>query len=111
MKGYYYYSGSAQKNLKQRIERHRRKEKTIRWHIDYLTTHPQVQITNVFVFENAEKKFECELISLLKDKSALTNSIKGFGNSDCKTCDTHLLYGEKLSALSHQLSAIKAESR
>ena len=36
-KGYYFYVGSGMKNLKQRVLRHRRKAKKIKWHIDYLT--------------------------------------------------------------------------
>lgn len=35
--GYYFYVGSAQRNLYSRIERHSRKDKTLRWHIDYLS--------------------------------------------------------------------------
>ena len=35
--GVYFYVGSAQRNLYSRIERHSRKVKTLRWHIDYLS--------------------------------------------------------------------------
>jgi len=35
-RGYYIYTGSAQKNLASRINRHCRKEKKKHWHIDYL---------------------------------------------------------------------------
>ncbi len=35
--GVYFYVGSAQRNMSARLERHCRKEKALRWHIDYLT--------------------------------------------------------------------------
>lgn len=46
--GYYYYFGSAQKNLISRINRHVKKEKIIHWHIDLLTTNPQCVVSNVY---------------------------------------------------------------
>jgi len=36
-KGEYCYIGSAKKGLGKRVMRHMRKEKTMRWHIDYVT--------------------------------------------------------------------------
>lgn len=36
--GTYIYAGSAMGGLDQRLSRHLSREKTIRWHIDYLTT-------------------------------------------------------------------------
>ncbi len=35
--GVYLYVGSAQRNLMARIERHSRRAKPLRWHIDYLS--------------------------------------------------------------------------
>ncbi|AZR72060.1 hypothetical protein BBF96_00825 [Anoxybacter fermentans] len=40
--GYYYYIGTAQRNLKARIARHLQKEKRLRWHIDYLLQYAEV---------------------------------------------------------------------
>ncbi|NLF39203.1 GIY-YIG nuclease family protein [bacterium] len=40
--GYYVYTGSAQRNLEQRVARHARRRKPKRWHIDYLTAHARV---------------------------------------------------------------------
>ena len=48
-KGDYIYTGSAMKNLKSRIARHRRKDKKLRWHIDYLLNHPEVELLEVAV--------------------------------------------------------------
>ncbi|MDH5187060.1 MAG: GIY-YIG nuclease family protein, partial [candidate division WOR-3 bacterium] len=55
-KGYYFYIGSGMKNLEQRVFRHKRKDKKIKWHIDYLT--------NKFKFIDAKlfpssKRLEC----------------------------------------------------
>ena len=36
-RGYYFYVGSAQRNLSARLERHSKKKKSLRWHIDYLS--------------------------------------------------------------------------
>ena len=41
-KGYYCYVGSALNNLKKRIERHKRKNKKLHWHIDYLLKHAKI---------------------------------------------------------------------
>ena len=41
--GWYVYTGSARRNLRQRVERHRRPKNRIRWHIDYQTSHPVAQ--------------------------------------------------------------------
>ncbi len=93
--GFYYYSGSAQKNYNARLTRHLRKIKTVHWHIDHLTTNPDNKIINVFLFENAPKNMECEVVQTLIKNFNLDDSITGFGNSDCKTCGTHLLYSPK----------------
>ena len=99
--GYYYYSGSAQKNLEQRVERHQNENKTIHWHIDHLTTIPSNRIKTVFLFNGALKNLECELISELLQNFKLRVGLKGFGNSDCKRCITHLLYCKKRLTHSH----------
>ena len=85
-KGYYVYIGSALNGLEQRINRHLRKHKKIRWHIDYLLQH--VIIIDIFYKEN-DKKEECSLAKKFERKLF---SISNFGCSDCK-CNTHLFYG------------------
>ena len=40
--GAYLYVGSAQRALPSRVARHMRREKPLRWHIDYLTTRGRV---------------------------------------------------------------------
>lgn len=93
--GYYYYIGSAQKNLQQRIDRHLKKEKKLFWHIDYLTTNPSLSIKNIITFSHKEKSYECVLVNRLSMKYNLLYPIKKFGNSDCRNCESHLLYSKR----------------
>jgi len=87
-KGKYYYVGSSQTNIEKRIERHKRKDKLIHWHIDYLTTNPCFKFLKAKKFINCSKSKECELAKkYVKNYS----SIKGFGCTDCK-CSSHLFY-------------------
>jgi len=84
-KGIYVYTGSARKNLEKRIERHRRKDKTLRWHIDYLLKHRAVEIAQV----NRSGKSECRW----NRETPGRITVKGFGSSDCRAgCGAHLRY-------------------
>lgn len=89
--GYYYYTGSAQRNLISRVERHYRKNKKLHWHIDYITANPNSSIINTWIFLLQPRNFECTLNTKLI-KNGLSVPIKGFGNSDCSNCSSHLLY-------------------
>ena len=103
-RGYYYYVGSAQKNLKQRIERHLRKDKIIHWHIDHLTAPEQNRIKTVLIFEKKAKEFECSLVYEIENYYNLEHPQTGFGNSNCKLCKSHLLYSKKKIDHSHLFS-------
>ena len=84
--GYYVYVGSAQKNLLQRIARHKRKKKTLKWHIDYLLLKAHLQNSIPIV---SSQKLECKIA---KDLSQICDKvILNFGASDCK-CSSHLFY-------------------
>ncbi len=98
-KGYYYYSGSAQKNLPHRLKRHIRKDKIVHWHIDHITSLKEANISNIFIFENRGKDIECELVQVLLKDFNTKIIANGFGNGDCHTCQTHLLY--KSSKINH----------
>jgi len=87
-KGFYVYVGSALNGLEQRVQRHLRENKRIRWHIDYLLRH--AKIINIFYKENKIRE-ECNIAKTL-DKKLL--SVPGFGCSDC-TCKSHLFYGSQ----------------
>lgn len=89
--GYYYYAGSAQKSLRQRVERHYRKDKILHWHIDHITASRRNHITNCWIFENAPKEMECRLTEKLMRHYGLKIVLKGFGSSDCRNCQSHLL--------------------
>ncbi len=83
--GHYLYCGSASGpgGIKARVGRHMQKNKTIRWHVDRLTTSGMV--LGAWVFPGGD---ECELVAML---AGLPVPIPGFGSSDCETCSSHLL--------------------
>lgn len=84
-KGYYVYVGSAQNNLSKRIERHFSNNKKLKWHIDYLLTSKNVNLTSVY-YKELPKKEECNTALIL---SKHFTPISNFGSSDCK-CTSHL---------------------
>ena len=84
-KGHYAYIGSAQNNLKKRVERHLMKNKKKFWHIDYLLANKNVNIERVF-YKKADKQQECKLSSFL---SKVEKPVNNFGCSDCR-CISHL---------------------
>ena len=86
-KGVYVYVGSAKKNIKQRIERHKKTNKKFHWHFDYLRAHGT--ITRIITYDDSFK--ECELAENIRKREKAVIPIKGFGSSDCK-CRSHLLY-------------------
>jgi sugar fermentation stimulation protein A len=88
--GVYLYVGSAQRNLSARIERHGRKNKRLRWHIDYLST-KAVMIGAMVVPGPRER--ECELAGELRHM--YEQAVPGFGASDCG-CGGHLFYAPGL---------------
>ncbi|MGN0097894.1 MAG: DUF123 domain-containing protein [Candidatus Methanomethylophilaceae archaeon] len=84
--GTYLYAGSALGGLDQRVSRHIRREKTVRWHIDRLT----MVADSVTAYESYPDYIpECELASIAED-CGMVPFIDGFGCSDC-SCRTHLL--------------------
>ncbi len=89
--GIYVYTGSAMRNLSKRIERHRRPDKTKRWHIDYLTSHPAFQIIKVQVYPSPERE-ECVRNMQVEAQAFSEIPMKRFGSSDCRTCPAHLFY-------------------
>ena len=83
-KGYYLYVGSAQKNLNARMQRHRRLEKKLFWHIDYLRQKAEfcaaIPVRGTLVSE-------CDLAAAVA--AVARWHIPGFGCSDC-ACPSHL---------------------
>ncbi len=83
--GNYVYTGSAKRNIQARIERHRRADKRLRWHIDYLLSHPDASVVEVFLSTQPE----CSLNQSTPGEIL----VPGFGASDCRRgCGSHLKY-------------------
>ncbi|MFH1194460.1 MAG: GIY-YIG nuclease family protein [bacterium] len=106
--GFYYYTGSAQKNLINRIERHIRSKKVIHWHIDHLTTNKSCSIKSILLFPDRDKNFECDLISILLKDFDFKINLAGFGNSDCDRCESHLLFSKRKINYNHFISRYHA---
>ncbi len=83
--GTYAYVGSAMRGIEARVRRHLRKEKRLRWHIDYLLASPAARVAEVYVRETPER-LECEVADAL---AAECQVVPGFGSSDCR-CKGHL---------------------
>jgi Uri superfamily endonuclease len=83
--GRYVYTGSARRNLEARIARHLRREKSLRWHIDYLLGIPEAEVVGVTRHAEAE----CALNRLTHGRVL----VPGFGASDCRAgCGSHLKF-------------------
>ena len=88
--GFYFYAGSAQRNLTARIDRHARRDKPQRWHIDYLSS--RATMLGAITLPGSRSR-ECELACELRSRFAL--AVPGFGASDCR-CPGHLFYAPTL---------------
>lgn len=84
-KGIYSYIGSAQNNLEKRIQRHKVKNKKLKWHIDYLLKNKYVKILKIY-YKKAGREEECKIAKML---SKTEIPISKFGCSDCD-CKSHL---------------------
>jgi Uri superfamily endonuclease len=83
--GLYVYTGSARRNLEARIARHLRRDKTLRWHIDYLLAARGVRVVKVI----KSRRGECALNRAARGRIVCA----GFGASDCQAgCGAHLKY-------------------
>ncbi len=105
--GYYAYVGSAQNSLERRIERHLRRNKKLKWHIDYLLKHAAVK--EVWIKENVPKREECSTAKSFAEKFS---PVSKFGASDC-ACESHLFFSrnlEKMRNLLEKLNFVKFHS-
>ncbi|MBE7459634.1 MAG: GIY-YIG nuclease family protein [Zoogloeaceae bacterium] len=83
--GRYVYTGSAKRNLEARIARHLRKDKPLRWHIDWLLAAPAARVASV----RRSREPECALNRRARGSAPAP----GFGASDCCAgCGSHLRY-------------------
>ncbi|MCH8905418.1 MAG: GIY-YIG nuclease family protein [Bacteroidetes bacterium] len=87
-KGKYIYTGSAKRGLNARIERHKRNDKKLHWHIDYFLATETAKITSVEIFKFHEDG-ECVLNQSIEGKHV----VNGFGASDCRNgCKSHFVF-------------------
>jgi sugar fermentation stimulation protein A len=89
-KGLYFYVGSAQRNLSARLERHNRKVKCYRWHIDYLSA--KAEMLGAIIIRGPREQ-ECRIARKLATTFEL--AVRAFGASDCR-CGGHLSYAPEL---------------
>lgn len=93
--GIYIYTGSAQKNLLQRINRHlRKRNKKQFWHIDFLLMVPEVKVFLIKIYRE-KKKTECKVNLQTQKQLNAEIILQGFGSSDCNLCQSHLLFVRK----------------
>ncbi|MBD3177394.1 MAG: DUF123 domain-containing protein [Armatimonadia bacterium] len=100
------YCGSALRGLRARICRHLRPEKTLRWHIDWLTTASR-PVGAIAI--PSRINIECRLRRSLR-RRGWRDGPPGFGASDC-TCPTHLLLGGDNHGLEDILAGLPARWR
>ena len=86
-RGYYLYFGSALNGLDGRIQRHLRSGKSLRWHIDYLTS--AAPVTEVWRIAD-DARWECVWARFAVRQAGVSEPVRGFGSSDCR-CNTHLV--------------------
>ena len=87
--GLYVYVGSAMRGFDARVGRHirtaRKKRVNARWHIDYLLSNDDVELSAVYGLKT-DRRMECEVAGIV---SRYGKPVKRFGSSDCK-CISHL---------------------
>lgn len=92
--GFYCYVGSAfgAGGLKSRLGRHCRRDKTARWHIDYLRA--KTALAGAYWSASLDKR-EDSWVSQLCQCGTLTQPFAGFGASDSKQ-RSHLFFSQVL---------------
>jgi Uri superfamily endonuclease len=105
--GRYVYVGSARRGLAARLTRHCRREKRLRWHIDYLR--PAAEVVGAVVWPWRQGR-ECRLARALLSEGLGQIAASRFGASDCR-CPAHLLVvpSAELGILARELSAALGE--
>ena len=86
--GWYIYAGNARGpgGIAARVRRHFRTSKKIHWHIDRLT----VAASEIMALA-VPGGSECELVARLVGSGRFATAIEGFGSSDCRLCQSHLM--------------------
>ena len=86
--GWYLYAGSAHGNggIRARLKRHFKSTKKLHWHIDRLTVNAD-QIAALASIDRSE----CQLVDELLKSNRFSIALAGFGSTDCRICESHLL--------------------
>ena len=110
-RGKYLYTGSAlgsgSTSLERRLQRHKARSKTRRWHIDYLTSKPSCRVSGA-VYVVSTRRFECKANLSISKELKLRPVLPRIGASDCD-CDGHLLGPElrlSTAALARRLADV-----
>jgi len=108
--GFYIYVGSAQGpgGIDARVTRHRRREKKLHWHIDYLRRHTAL-IETWTMAGTANREHDWAAALATQYESAYDR----FGASDCR-CNSHLFYSPDKptpNAVRKQLDSVNEELR
>ncbi len=85
--GHYVYVGSGKRHLTSRLDRHHRRRKRLRWHIDYLLRRGRIEDVAVRTWRPVG---ECALVQRALGSGRAERAVAGFGSSDCR-CPGHLL--------------------
>lgn len=91
--GIYTYTGSAMGtgalSLENRINRHLKRDKKLKWHIDYFLNSKHVQIQSI-IYAETNKKSECVVSKEIEKLEITYVPARKFGASDCKEgCHAH----------------------
>jgi Uri superfamily endonuclease len=84
-RGVYMYVGSAKRGMQARLARHLRREKKLFWHIDYVTSCPDVAVKAIFLSPSQE----CATLREISDLGLLFG--RRLGASDC-VCLSHFIH-------------------
>ena len=88
MPGWYLYIGSARGSggIRGRVKRHLESGKKLHWHVDRLT----VESAEMAALTVAQGE-ECDLVGRMLNSSRFEVPLAGFGSTDCRRCESHLL--------------------
>jgi Uri superfamily endonuclease len=103
--GVYAYVGSAMSGIEGRVERHLRKVKRRRWHIDHLLS--VARVVTVVSIPAQSREAECAVAAGLLGSPGTEVVVEGFGSSDCR-CPSHLI---RFSGVEHERLLEEAATR
>jgi len=106
--GYYVYAGSAQGpgGLSARLARHRRREKRLHWHVDYLLA--RARLVEVWTAVS-DQRLECTWAQAMMGMTGAQVLIPRFGASDCR-CPAHLVHFPQPPEVAQITAALQAFS-